>query len=187
MRSRRLDGIALVVTFAVTLFVGIEQGILAGVAFALLAFVRRTAYPDITELGYVPEEDAYLDLQRFPEARTYPEALIARFEADLYFANISFLEEWLISKVPEKPYLRWIVINCRGVNSIDVTAVEGLERLISDYRSRGGRSSVRRYEAAGQPAGREGQLGRAVRQEPELPDHQGRPAGGRTATRGRQD
>ena len=134
---RRLDGIALVVTFAVTLFVGIEQGILAGVAFALLAFVRRTAYPDITELGYVPEEDAYLDLQRFPEARTYPEALIARFEADLYFANISFLEEWLISKVPEKPYLRWIVINCRGVNSIDVTAIEGLEKLISDYRTRG--------------------------------------------------
>ena len=134
---RHLDGIALLLTFAVTLFVGVEEGVIAGAGFALLVFIRRTAYPEITELGYVPEEDAYLDLRRFPEAETYPETLIVRFEADLYFANISFLEEWLISKVPEKPRLEWVVINCRGINSIDVTAIEGLERLISDYRSRG--------------------------------------------------
>ena len=134
---RRLDGIALLLTFAATLLVGVEEGIIVGAGFALLVFIRRTAYPDITELGYVPEEDAYLDLRRFPKARTYPEVLVVRFEADLYFANVSFLEEWLISKVPEKPYLKWIVINCRGVNSIDVTAIEGLEKLISDYRTRG--------------------------------------------------
>lgn len=137
LKARREDGLAFILAFVVTLLVGVEEGVIAGAVFALLAFIRRTAYPTITELGYVAEEDAYLDLQRFPQAETYPGALIVRFEADLYFANISFLEEWLISRVPDKPQLEWIVINCRGINSIDVTAVEGLERLISDYRERG--------------------------------------------------
>ena len=55
-------------------------------------------------------------------------------------ANISFLEEWLIEKTAERPELKWIVINCRGINSInsiDETAIMGLEDLISNYRSRG--------------------------------------------------
>lgn len=134
---RVVDGLALLITFAVTLFVGVEQGVIFGAGFGLIMFIRRTAYPKISELGYVEEEDAFLDTERFPDAKTYPEALILRFEASLYFANISFLEDWLIDKAAEKPRLKWIVINCRGVNSIDVTAIEGLERLISEFRSRG--------------------------------------------------
>ena len=48
-----------------------------------------------------------------------------------------FLEEWLISTTAERPDLRLLVMDCRGVNGIDVTAIEGLENLISEYRSRG--------------------------------------------------
>ncbi|QIN78425.1 sulfate permease [Rubrobacter marinus] len=134
-RTRRADGLALLITFAVTLLVGVEQGIIAGAAFALLAFVRRTAYPNTTELGYVESEDAFLGLRSYPEAKTYPEALIVRFDARLYFANIPFLEEWLISAVADRSRLKWIVLDCRGVNGIDLTAIEGLENLVSKYRA----------------------------------------------------
>ena len=136
-RTRRADGLAILITFAVTLLVGVEQGLLAGALFALLAFVRRTAYPNITELGYVEAEDAFLGLRSNPRAKTYPEALIVRFDARLYFANIPFLEEWLISAVADRPRLKWIVLDCRGVNGIDVTAIEGLENLVSKYRTMG--------------------------------------------------
>lgn len=136
-RTGTADGLALLITFVVTLLVGVEQGILAGAAFALLAFIRRTAYPNITELGYVQSEDAFLGLRSYPEAKVYPEALIVRFDARLYFANIPFLEEWLISAAAERPRLRWIVLDCRGVNDIDVTAIEGLENLVSKYRAAG--------------------------------------------------
>lgn len=134
---RRADGYALLITFAVTLLVGVGEGILAGALFALLAFVRRTAYPDITELGYVEDQDAFLGVRSHPEAKTFPEALIARFDSPLYYANVPYLEEWLIEEVAERPRLRWIVIDCRGVDTIDATAVEGLEDLVSRYRSRG--------------------------------------------------
>ncbi len=136
-RIRRVDGYALLLTFALTLLVGVEQGIILGAAFALLAFVRRTAYPHVTELGYVEEKDAFLSLEGFPEARTYPEALIVRFDARLYFANVPHLEEWLIKELADRPDVRWVFIDCRGVNGIDVTAVEGLEDLVSGYKSRG--------------------------------------------------
>lgn len=136
-RIRRIDGYALVVTFVLTLLWGVEQGIIIGAAFALLAFLRRTAYPHIAELGYVEEKDSFLGLESFPEARTHPEALILRFDARLYFANVPFLEEQLIKEVADRPDLKWIFIDCRGVNSIDVTAIEGLEDLVSGYKANG--------------------------------------------------
>ena len=116
---------------------GVEEGIIVGALFALLMFVRRTAYPDVAELGYVEGEDAYLGVRSFPEAKTHPEVLVIRFDASFYYANVPYLEEWLIKAVADRPKLKWIVIDCRGVNSVDVTAVEGLEDLISGYRSRG--------------------------------------------------
>jgi anti-anti-sigma regulatory factor len=132
-----VDGATLVITFLVTLFVGVEEGILAGRLFALLAFLRRTAYPNVTQMGFVQEERAFLDLERWPAAETYPDVLIVRFDATLYYANVPYLEEKLIELVSGKPEVRWIVIDCRGINAIDVTAVEGLEALVSGYRSRG--------------------------------------------------
>ena len=135
-KVRGADGLALLITFVVTIVVGVEQGVISGAAFALLAFLRRTAYPEIVELGYVEEEDSFLGQNSYPEGRTFPKTLIARFDARLYFANISFLEDWLLSAVADRPDLELLVIDFRGVNGIDVTAIEGLENLIGEYRSR---------------------------------------------------
>jgi SulP family sulfate permease len=136
-KIRTVDGLTLLLTFAVTLLVGIEQGIVTGAAFALVMFVRRTAYPHIAELGYVEGKEAFLSLESYPEGKTHPKALIIRFDASFYYANVPYLEEWLIKEVADRPKLKWIVIDCRGVNSIDVTAIEGLEDLVSEYRSSG--------------------------------------------------
>jgi SulP family sulfate permease len=135
-KIRGADGLTLLVTFLVTLFVGVEQGILIGTGFALLAFLRRTAYPEIIELGYAEKENSFKGLRSYPEAKTFPEALIMRFDARLYYANIPFLEEYLISEIPDRPRLKYVIIDCRGINGIDVTALEGLEGLISEYRAR---------------------------------------------------
>lgn len=135
-RVSKTDGGALLVTFVTTLLVGVEQGIVIGSVFALLAFVRRSAYPNVVEMGYVEEKQSFLGVDRFPAARIYEHILIVRFDAALYYANVPVLEEWLIKAVANRPQLEWIVVDCRGVNSIDSTAIVGLEDLITDYRSR---------------------------------------------------
>lgn len=132
----KADGAAYLITFAVTILVGVQEGILVGAAVALLVVIRRSAHPDITELGYVDDEDAFLGIRSRPEARTFPDAVIIRFDASLYYANVSALEDRLASVATDKPELRYIVIDCRGVNSIDVTAIDRLEEALTDYRSR---------------------------------------------------
>jgi SulP family sulfate permease len=136
-RIREADGLVLLVTFALTLFVGIVDGILLGALFGLLAFLKRTVRPDVTELGYVPESDAFLGLRSSPKARTDPRVLILRFDASPYYANVSFLQEWVMRTVAERTKLEHIIIDCRGMNSIDVTALDELDGLITDYRSQG--------------------------------------------------
>ena len=85
-----------------TLLIGIEQGILIGVAFSLALFVWRSAYPHTTEVGYLPEEEVFRNANRYPEAQTFPDTLIVRVDASLYFANTAFWEE-VVRRVVMQP------------------------------------------------------------------------------------
>lgn len=136
-RIKRGDGLSFLLTFFLTLLLGVERGLILGALFSIIAFIRGTAYPNITEIGYVKEQDAFRDLKVHPTAVTYPETLIVRFDRSFYFANVSFFEEWLISKVAEAHNLKYIFVDCSGVNDIDTTAVKVLEGMIQGYRSRG--------------------------------------------------
>ena len=94
-RVRPADGWTLIVTFAATLFIGVEAGILIGVAFSLLVFVARSAYPHVAELGWLQGDGVFRNVLRFEDARRYRGVLLARPDASLYFANMAFLESWL--------------------------------------------------------------------------------------------
>jgi len=134
---KRGDFATLLLTFVVTLLWGIEKGALAGIVFSLLFFIRRSAHPHVAELGFVDLELGFRNLKRYPHATTYPDVMILRVDASLYFANMAFLEELLRSAVYAKPGLRWILMDCSGVNDMDGCAVETLERLIDSYGETG--------------------------------------------------
>jgi SulP family sulfate permease len=51
-RLKPVDGWTLIITFAATILIGIEQGILAGVGFSRLVFVWRSAYPHTCQHGF---------------------------------------------------------------------------------------------------------------------------------------
>src|SRR5699024_11190234 len=92
-KVRSADGWIWAVTFLATLLIVIEQGILIGLAFSLIVFIARSAYPHVAELGYLPEKNVFRNIQRYPEAEVDPEVLIFRVDASLYFANMTFLED----------------------------------------------------------------------------------------------
>jgi SulP family sulfate permease len=107
-----------------------------GIAFSLLIFIWRSAHPHTAELGYLEKEKVFRNLKRFPEAKAYPEAMILRVDASLYFANMAFLENRLRRGIEDRPDLRWIVLDLSGVNDMDAVAIETLEGIISDYQDR---------------------------------------------------
>ena len=131
---RKLDGWTWVITLLATLFIGIEQGILIGVAFSLLLFIVRSAYPHIAELGYLPEKGVYRNIKRYPEAETDPDIIIFRIDSSLYFANMTFLEDKLCERIGEQPQTKWIILDFTGVNSIDAVAIHSLEEIIDTCR-----------------------------------------------------
>lgn len=134
---KRQDGWVLVFTFLITLLIGIKQGILLGAAAAVLLFVWRSAYPHTAELGYLEQEDVFRNLKRYPNAKRFPDTVILRLDASLYFANASFLEERLAELIRTRPGTRWVVLDLSGVNDFDAVAIETLERLMEEYASQG--------------------------------------------------
>jgi sulfate permease, SulP family len=136
-RLKPADGWTLVVTFATTLLVGIEAGILVGVGFSLLVFIWRSAYPHSARLGYLERERVFRNVSRYPEVVTYPGTLILRVDASLYFANTQFLENTLRRALVEQPDLRHLVLDFAGVNDMDAMALDSLEELIGELEVKG--------------------------------------------------
>jgi sulfate permease, SulP family len=136
-RLKKVDGWTLVLTFAATLLIGIEQGILLGAAFSLLVFIWRSANPHVARLGWLRRERVFRNVERYPEVEQVPGVAILRVDASLYFANMAFLENWLRAAVVDQPAVRTIVLDFSGVNDMDAVAVETLEELVEDFALQG--------------------------------------------------
>jgi sulfate permease, SulP family len=136
-KLKPVDGWTLLITFAATLTIGIEQGILLGAAFSLLVFIWRSAYPHTAELGYLPHLGVFRNTRRYPEARTFPRTLILRVDASLYFANMAFLTNKLGELVAARPELRYIILDFSAVNDIDAVALETFAELMYSLKQRG--------------------------------------------------
>ncbi|HUT92441.1 MAG TPA: sulfate permease [Thermoguttaceae bacterium] len=136
-KVKRADGVTFLVTFLATLILDVEPGVLTGVALSLALFVWRSSRPHMAELGYVAEEGVFRDLARYPNARTYPNVLILRVDASLYFANARFVEDRLRQRLAERQDVAWVLLDMSAANDIDATAVSTLEELIDDYQPRG--------------------------------------------------
>jgi len=137
LKVKKSNGFALLVTFIITLAFGVVKGILAGVGFSLLLFIWRSSHPHTAELGYLEDEDVFRDVKRYPKAKTYPNVLILRVDASLYFANMKFLDDFLRKSIEEKPAVKWVVFDLSGVNDMDAVAAHTLEDIMADYSGRG--------------------------------------------------
>ncbi len=133
-KLRKADAYSLLVAFFATLFIGVEQGIVIGVAFSLMTFIWRSAYPHTAELGLLESKSVFRNVNRYPEVKTHPNIFISRIDASLYFANMAFIEKCLNDVVAERPELEHIIFDFSAVNDIDAVALCNLEDKIADYK-----------------------------------------------------
>jgi SulP family sulfate permease len=132
-KIKNTDGWTFLLTFLITLTFGSEKGILAGMTFSLLVFIWRSAHPHAAELGYLNEEKIFRNIKRYPEAQTFPEALILRVDASLYFANMGFLKDHLQKSLAERTGVKWVILDLSGVNDMDGMAISSLEEMMTNY------------------------------------------------------
>ncbi len=127
-RYNRADGVAWWVTFGAVLMVGVETGILYGVAVSILLFIWRTSRPHVAVVGRVGESEIYRNVLRH-EVQTWPAVIAMRIDQSLYFANTKYLEDCVLGRIADRPEVTDFVLICTAVNFIDASAVETLEAL----------------------------------------------------------
>ena len=124
----RPDFIAVLATLVGTLAVGVETGLVVGVAASLLLHLWRTSQPHIAEVGQVPGTEHYRNVQRH-QVITQPHVLALRMDESLYFANARALEDRVNEAVAGRPALKHVVLQCSAINDVDASALDSLETI----------------------------------------------------------
>jgi SulP family sulfate permease len=130
------DGAALIATFFGVVLVGIEVGLIVGVAVAVGAFMWRASKPHIAVLGRLPGTAHYRNVARY-QTETWPELLLIRVDRSLVFANFGYVETYIHAEIAKREGVRHVVLSCSGVNGIDFSALEALERLVQSLEREG--------------------------------------------------
>lgn len=122
------DFAAVAATILVTLGVGVEAGVMAGVVISLGLFLFRTSRPHMAVVGLVPGTEHFRNIKRHA-VLTDPSVLGLRVDESLYFANARFLEDAVYDMVARQPELKHVILQCSAVNEIDASALESLEAI----------------------------------------------------------
>jgi high affinity sulfate transporter 1 len=120
------------------LTLGVLEGIALGVVLSLLLLIYRTSHPHGSVLGQMPGTEAYRNVERHPEAITFPGLLIWRPGGDLFFASIGHLGEGLKATLAAShPPTKLVLVDAEAVNLIDVSACDALLNLIQKLQGQG--------------------------------------------------
>lgn len=132
----RPDFAAVAVTLVATLTLGVEQGLVAGVAVSLALYLFRTSRPHIAMVGLVPGTEHFRNVLRH-QVLVSPRLVSLRVDESLYFANARSLEDRVNDAVANHPDLRHVVLQCSAINDIDASALESLESIEARLRDAG--------------------------------------------------
>jgi len=130
-RYSRSDFIAISMTIFVTLMLGVELGVLAGVLSSILLHLYKTSRPHIAVLGAVSGTEHFRNINRH-NVITHANIVSIRVDESLYFANASYLEDYIYKLIADDCELEHVIIMCNAINEIDLSALEALEAI--DHR-----------------------------------------------------
>ena len=135
-RYDKADAVAMLLTFAGVLLLGVEEGILLGVVLSLAVLVWRSSHPHMAVVGRVPNTEHFRNIDRH-EVATLPGLIALRVDESLYFANAQIVEAKIEQLVQEQPKTRCVLLIMSAVNQLDTTALQMLTELEASLSARG--------------------------------------------------
>lgn len=127
-RYDRAEGITLLLTALGVIVLGIEAGIILGVALAIAAQLWRGSRPHVAVVGRVPETDYFRSTQRHL-VETQPRLLALRIDESIFFANTKAIEQALQRALSDYPDTRELLLILSAVNHIDSTGLDMLSEF----------------------------------------------------------
>lgn len=135
-RYDRADAAALLATAAGVLALGVEAGVVVGVALSMGALIWRASRPHIAVLGRIPGTEHFRNIERYT-AETASGLLLLRVDAGLFFGNAEAVNQRIEDEIAAQPQTRHLVLVLSGVNAIDTSALFALDELNAMLRARG--------------------------------------------------
>ena len=134
-RYDKADAVSLLLTFAGVIFLGVEEGILLGVALSLAVLVWRSSHPHMAVVGRVPGTEHFRNIDRH-QVDTLPGLIALRIDESLYFANAQIIEEKVEALIQSHTDTRTVLMILSAVNQLDSTALTMLTDMQRDLAAR---------------------------------------------------
>ena len=135
-RYDRADALALLATAGGVLVLGVEAGVLVGVALSMGALIWRASRPHIAVLGRIHGTEHFRNVDRY-SAETTPGLLMLRVDAGLFFGNVDAVNERIDEELAQHASTAHLVLVLSAVNAIDTSALFGLGELNASLGRRG--------------------------------------------------
>lgn len=120
--------------FGVLIF-GTIYGVVIGIILSFTNVVIRESNPARTFLGVVPGMKGFHSLDSNSNAKPIKNTIIYRFGGNLFFANIKLFQDDIENSI--KDDTKCVIVDGRGIGSIDVTAAERIEIIYQSLKKRG--------------------------------------------------
>ncbi|MCT4556714.1 MAG: sulfate permease [Pelagimonas sp.] len=124
----KIDFAAVAATILLTLGLGVEMGVSAGVIISIALHLYKTSRPHVAEVGLVPNTQHFRNILRH-KVETRPHLVTLRVDESLYFANARFLEDYVLDRVTCDEPIKHVVLQFTAVNEVDMSALETVEEL----------------------------------------------------------
>jgi SulP family sulfate permease len=122
------DAVTFTFTFLAVLSLGVESGVLMGIAISFVLLIRSSSKPHIAVVGRVGDSEHFRNIERY-DARTSPNLLALRVDESLYFVNTRFIETFILNDVADRRELEHVLLICTATNFIDTSGLVMLEEL----------------------------------------------------------
>lgn len=130
------DFSAMIATILLTLFVGVEAGVIAGVMISIALLLYRSSRPHYAIVGKMRDSEHFRNVDRH-DVITNPQTLTIRIDESLYFANAHRMESEIYEQALNGPKLKHVILMCSAVNHIDFSALESLQAINLSLKSAG--------------------------------------------------
>lgn len=132
-RYDRADAVAWLTTFSGVLLLGVEEGVVLGVALSLGTVIWRASRPHIAVLGRLPGSEHFRNITRYA-AETHPQIVLLRIDAGVFFGNAELISDHVLQTVTDET--RHLVLVMTAINLIDTTGLYALAELNESLAAR---------------------------------------------------
>ncbi len=131
----KADAIALLLTFAGVIALGVEEGIVIGVVMSLAVLVWRSSHPHMALVGRVPGTEHFRNVERH-QVELFTGLIALRIDESIYFANSQLITEKIETLLSNNPDTQCVLLILSAVNQLDSTALGMLTELEKTLRAR---------------------------------------------------